>query len=320
VSSDSARRPWLSVLMPTLNGGAFLAHALSSVERERDPGVECIVVDGGSMDETVGIARSFADRLNLRILERRDSPGWVWSTNLALAEALAPHACMLHQDDEWRDGRTARVKAMITQRPDAVLFVHATRYIDVDGRAIGTLSCPWPESPPALTSVQTLPALMVQNFIAASAPVFSTDAARSVGGLDESLWYTADWDLWLKLAGRGDTFHSAEVLSSFRIHSGSQTAMRSIDATDFLAQLDRVVDTHLGRIKDPGARESVRNQARFSNRINAALAQRSHGGSPDWSALARLWFSMRASEWVGYYRHSRIAPRLLSRLRVRARA
>ena len=45
--------------------------------------------------------------------------------------------------------------------------------------------------------------LLVQNFISMPAPLFSREAAIRVGGLDEDLWYTADWDFWLKLAAVG---------------------------------------------------------------------------------------------------------------------
>jgi glycosyltransferase involved in cell wall biosynthesis len=49
--------------MPTLNGAGFVREALASVERENDPGILCIVVDGGSRDETVSIAQAFGQRI-----------------------------------------------------------------------------------------------------------------------------------------------------------------------------------------------------------------------------------------------------------------
>jgi len=42
--------------------------------------------------------------------------------------------------------------------------------------------------------------LIVQNFLAVPAPLFRRELALQAGGMDESLWYAADWDLWLNLS------------------------------------------------------------------------------------------------------------------------
>jgi rSAM/selenodomain-associated transferase 2 len=50
----------LSVIVPVLNEEATLAAALATARRARD--VELLVVDGGSSDRTLDVARRFADR------------------------------------------------------------------------------------------------------------------------------------------------------------------------------------------------------------------------------------------------------------------
>lgn len=51
-------RPWLSVIVPTLNEASNVA---STLRRAAGPGVELVVVDGGSSDGTVAVARRYAD-------------------------------------------------------------------------------------------------------------------------------------------------------------------------------------------------------------------------------------------------------------------
>ena len=66
-------KPWLCVLVPTLDGAEFVAAALASVERENDSGIHCIVVDGGSKDATHSILQWFEARIPDRKSTRLNS-------------------------------------------------------------------------------------------------------------------------------------------------------------------------------------------------------------------------------------------------------
>ncbi len=89
-------------------------------------------------------------------------------------------------------------------------------------------------------------ALIVQNFIACPAPGFPTALAKRMGGMDDRLWYTADWDFWLKLAASGPLVYSGEPLAAFRIHPQSQTVRDSFDTDRLLSQMDGVVEQYFG--------------------------------------------------------------------------
>jgi glycosyltransferase involved in cell wall biosynthesis len=301
--------PWLCVLIPTLDGAEHLAEALASVARENDPGVRCIVVDGGSKDGTIDIVKDARSRLSLTLLERPDSPGWVWSTNRALDSAQATYCCMLHQDDLWLPGRAAALKSILSEDPGLAMVVHPVRYVDRVGGIVGRLSCPWRSWPKRLEPAEALRGLLVQNFIATPGAVFRTDAARTVGGLDESLWYTADWDFWLKLASLGRVAYLDRDLAAFRLHAGSQTARRSVDASEFRKQLELVLDRHLGKAPD------VRPVAKLSIEANVALAIESHGGKADWTSFAKAALAAGPIAIMRYWRDSRILSRVLSRIR-----
>ncbi len=57
------REPLVSVIIPTLNSAKFLEKTLESVSDQTYKNIEIIVVDGGSRDKTVNIARKFGARV-----------------------------------------------------------------------------------------------------------------------------------------------------------------------------------------------------------------------------------------------------------------
>ena len=53
------KQPWLSIIIPTYNGQKYLAATLDSVVVQGDNNIECIVIDDGSTDDTLAIAKSY---------------------------------------------------------------------------------------------------------------------------------------------------------------------------------------------------------------------------------------------------------------------
>ena len=155
--------------------------------------------------------------------------------------------------------------------------------------------------------------LLIQNFIAAPAPVFRKDAWLACGGLDGTLWYTADWDMWLKLCVLAPIRYHDEVTIGFRIHRESLTVMGARAAEEFSEQMNIVLDRHLGRLRD--APRGLERAARASIQINSALARASAGNA---GALIRAAAAVIHLGPVGlhrYFRDSRIVERVMSRLR-----
>lgn len=56
-------QPWLSIILPVLNEAQTLAQTLQALAPWRAAGAEVIVVDGGSSDGTLALARAGADRV-----------------------------------------------------------------------------------------------------------------------------------------------------------------------------------------------------------------------------------------------------------------
>jgi glycosyltransferase involved in cell wall biosynthesis len=307
--------PWLSVLMPTFNGAAYLAAALDSIRCQGDQDIEILVADDGSTDDTLAILHAFAGKLPLRILRRASGRNWVAGVNEALAEARGDYVCLLHQDDTWLPGRLHSLRRLAVARPEAVLLAHATWFIDSKGERLGLWCCPLPAGrrlPPAMVVER----LLVQNFLAAPAPLFRREAALAAGGLDPELWYAGDWDLWLKLAAAGPAVYCPRPLASLRIHPFSQTVLRSGQRDDIRRQLREVFARHFAAWSAPAAiKAEVRRAAEFARELNVWLFSCLSGSPAGCLSLVRRCAALGPAAWHRFFRDSRIVERLRARLR-----
>lgn len=316
----ATRTPWLSVVMPTYNGSAYLAAALESVRREGTEGVEVIAVDDGSTDDTLDILRAHQVTLPLRVVQRGRAGNWVAGSNVGLAEAAGRYACFLHQDDLWLPGRLEELRSEAARRPPAALVIHPALFVGPEGERLGAWRCPLPARDGPVDPNLLVERLLVQNFIPMPSPMFDRAAALRLGGMDESLWFTADWDFWLRLARVGPVRYLRRPLAAFRLHPASQTMARASDGHSRRQQLLVVLERNIAEwAGDPADAPRVRRTAEFSVEVNVALAGAAHGEAIPWRDLLRRWLRLGPRGWLRYWRDSRILERVGARLRLRWR-
>ena len=307
--------PLLSVIMPVHNGERFVAAALGSVCGEDTERIELVVVDDGSSDRTVDIVGDYAKLLPIRLITPGRIGNWVTVTNLGLREATGDWACLLHQDDLWLPGRMAQLRGEM-EKAEGTLVLHNSMFVGPDGQKLGPWTCPLPEG--VVPPDRFIERLLVQNFIAIPSPVFRRGAAIDSGGLDEALWFTADWDLWLRLGAMGPIRFIPETLSAFRVHLAAQTVTHPFHTGEWEQQLTTVFLRHFARWHGTGKRRArVEEAAMASVAVNAALAAASHGQPLPWKGPLLKLLALGPSGWRRYLRDSRIVQRVGSRLKLR---
>jgi hypothetical protein len=301
--------------MPVLNGANYIEEALRSIACQVDEEMEVIVVDGGSADATIAVLKGFADRLPLRIFQCPNLKSWIAKTNFGLEQARGDLVSFLHHDDLWLADRIRVLRELVERHSAATMFLHPSWFIDGLGTKIGLWRCPLP--PDVVEPRLLVERLLIQNFIAIPAPLFSRHAALRLGGLEEGLWYTADWDFWLKLAKQGPTIFYPHPLSAFRIHPQAQTMLGSSQVDDFRTQLEMVLARHLnGLDASGGANGQVSRVARFSVEVNTNLAALAHRRESHLASLSWQFIRLGPGGWQRYFRDSRVIERTLSRYRI----
>ncbi len=99
---DELDTPQLSVVIPVRNGAATLALQLDALVACEPPGVsfEVVVADNGSTDDTAAIARSYADRLPIRVIDAGRAPGTNIARNEGIGAARGAWIALCDADDE----------------------------------------------------------------------------------------------------------------------------------------------------------------------------------------------------------------------------
>lgn len=274
------------------------------------------MIDSSPDESTRDLVEAYSARLDIAIHVRPDLTNWRSKTNFGFSIARADAVCMLHQDDFWTGERARRIRAWLGESPGSAMFIHPTAIVDERGRQLGVLRCPLPDQGKPVSRDLLIERLLTQNFIAVPSPVIRRAAYAAVGGIDESLWYTGDWDLYLKLARSAPVVCHHETLSCFRIHRQSLTVTGSRDRPDFVGQMRAVVERHIEAVPEH-RRSAVLRKARASIEVNAALASVLNGKPA--SAFRAIGAIVRLGPVLAheYLIESRILDRALPRVRAR---
>lgn len=107
--------PLLTIILPTFNASAVLVGCLESLAAASEGMLEILLMDGGSKDDTVAIASSFANRLQgLRIRSEPDE-GIYDAMNQGMDLAGGEWLYFIGADDRWVDA--GRILELLREAP-----------------------------------------------------------------------------------------------------------------------------------------------------------------------------------------------------------
>ncbi|WGD53820.1 glycosyltransferase [Bradyrhizobium sp. CB1650] len=230
----------VSVVIPAKNAAAYIGEAVDSALRQSGI-ADIIVVDDGSIDDTVAIVRAIRDP-RLRVMTN-DSSGVSAARNLGARHAAGDWLVFLDADDRLRPGAVATLLEAARGAPRAVLVYGDYNLIDGEGRSIGRRDLLKGRSKPSGDVLQRLAA---GNFIVnGGIMLVRADAFRAAGGFDVSLRYCEDWHCWCRLAAIGEFAFVPKLLLDYRLHTANTMNAAVRTPQDFFPAVARVFDDEL---------------------------------------------------------------------------
>ena len=112
-----------SVVIPLYNKEHYIEATIQSVLDQTCDDYEVLVVDDGSRDNSLALARKFeSDRV--RIIPQ-ENQGVSVARNTGILNAKGEYICFLDADDEWRPDYLATIDDLTVKYPESAIFVTA---------------------------------------------------------------------------------------------------------------------------------------------------------------------------------------------------
>lgn len=220
-----------SISIPVGSWHPLFPEVLASIARQGVP-MELALLDA-SGDPRVAQA---ADRSGLAFAYRRE--GRDGGQAAAIAEGWRKTGggilAWLNADDLLMPGALKRADTAFRDDPAVDVFYGDSVFVDRTGREIGGHG----------QVADMSPLLLRSNIISQPSCFVRREAVERIGGIDETLHYTMDWDLWVRLYVAGARFERTDDVLSM-VYWGADTKTASLSVRR-LGEMARIVRRHAG--------------------------------------------------------------------------
>jgi glycosyltransferase involved in cell wall biosynthesis len=217
--AEPAGRPSLSVIIAAYNVAKVVGAAIESVREQTFLPHEIIVCDDGSDDDLLTALRPYSESITLI---RQKNGGEGSAKNAAARAASGDFVVILDADDVFLSGRLEALGDLAIVRPDLDILT-TDAYLEVNGDVVRRCyTSDW-----TFEVEDQRQAILDRNFIFGHAAV-RRERFLNVGGFDETIRWTTDWDCWIRMILAGSRAGCVmQPLAVYRIHEQSLSAQRA---------------------------------------------------------------------------------------------
>lgn len=207
-SPDGPRATVFGIVTPTLNAETFVEATLDSIwsQASDEVVIDHVLVDGGSTDRTVEIAKNYPTR----VVVSPDDQGMYDAINRGLSMVEGSIVGYLNADDELTPGALTAVAQSFRRHPDALWLMGRREYVDASGALLAPLQ------PVAFTLAEYVS--MGWSHVPQECTWLRRELFERVGPFDISFRNTGDYDMFARCRSVAPPLIISDTLGRFRLH------------------------------------------------------------------------------------------------------
>jgi len=200
-------RSKISVIMSVYNGERYLREAIDSVLNQTFTDFEFIIVNDGSTDSSLKIIQSYDDK-RIRLIENDKNIGLTKSLNKAIKQSQGEYIARQDADDISLPGRFKAQLRYFEQHSEVALLGTSVYHINEQGKTIGRV----------IVLAKPSRSLLKENEFNHGSTMFKKVVVDRLGGYNELLRYSQDYELWLRMAKYYEVSNLTQALYKLRFH------------------------------------------------------------------------------------------------------
>ncbi|KRD07467.1 hypothetical protein ASE21_18450 [Flavobacterium sp. Root901] len=210
--------PKVSVILPVYNCEKYIRESIESVLNQTFEDFELLIIDDCSTDSTVAIIENFDDsRINL--IRKEKNTGLIYSLNYAVSIAKGEYIARMDGDDICLPQRFEKQLKFLEQNPNIILCGSAIQIINEN-----TIL-----RHPLFHEEIIIKLCFTTSFCHPS--VMGKTAVFKENLYDIKYKHAEDYDLWTRLAFKGELANLEEVLLLYRSHEEQVSQANNVHQT-----------------------------------------------------------------------------------------
>jgi teichuronic acid biosynthesis glycosyltransferase TuaG len=207
--------PKVSIIIPFYNC-PFVDQAIQSAVHQTYPNLEIIVVNDGSI--------SYADKIvpfmkKIRLIEKNNG-GTASALNIGIQHAVGDYIAWLSSDDLYYPNKIARQLAFMYSYSASISFTNFDHIDSLNNVTARSVNLVFPNF------LELYRECLLRNPINGSTVMIKKELLSTLGGFNQALPYTHDYDLWIRAIVAGYTpYYLNDSLTMYRIHGRMGTIL-----------------------------------------------------------------------------------------------
>ena len=215
-------RPLWSVMIPTYNCADYLRKTLAAILAQ-DPGPELMqieVVDDCSTNDNPAAVVAELGKNRVQFFRQSKNLGVTKNFDTCLERSQGHLVHILHGDDLVLEGFYSKMQNAFEQQSDIGAAFCRQIFIDDEGNQLALSDL---EQDKSGILNNWLERLASEQRIMTPSIVVRREAYEKLGGFDQRLICSEDWEMWVRIAANYPIWYEVEPLAAYRMHNNSNT-------------------------------------------------------------------------------------------------